>query len=133
MRWLPALLLAFVASASAQDGTRFRLDIGLALGSADSAPVGVDAELGKQFVAHIADEQGGPDVRVQGEIVRSTLAARGREDLDISVSVLRQAGTVWMSVADTMLKLRVGRRGAMSVESSDRAESFAITALATRL
>ena len=133
MRWFAALLLALPVVAAAQDGTRFRLDFGLAIDSADSASIGVETELGRQFVALIEDAQGGANVRVQGEIVRSTLAARGREDLDVAVSVSRQAGSAWTAVADTTLKLRVGRRGEVRVESSGSAEAVAISALATRL
>ncbi|HVF34029.1 MAG TPA: hypothetical protein VND91_01750 [Candidatus Saccharimonadia bacterium] len=131
MRWFAALLLVFVASANAQDGTRFRLDIGLAMNSADRGPIGVNAELGKQFEAQAAG--GSPGVRLQGEIVRSTLAARGREILDVAVLVSQQSGSNWTVVADTTLKLHVGRRGEVSIESADGAEAVAITALATRL
>lgn len=130
MRWFAALLLVYSSAMVAQDGTRFRLDIGLALDSGAPGPIGVDAELGKGFVAQV---HGAPGVRLQGEIVRSTLAARGREILDVEVSVSRQAGNDWVVIADTMLELRVGRRGEVSVESADGARALGITALATRL
>ena len=130
MRTLAILSLSFALTAlapslAAQDGMRFRLEIEAATHGA----VDVDAELGKRFAADFPAE--GAPMRLEGEIVRSSLA-RGREVLDVEVTVSRHDSAQWQRIAATTLKLHVGRRGEASVADA-AGEAFEIAALATRL
>ena len=129
---LVLLLLAFAASASAQDD-RFRLQIGFEVAAAKPAPVDVRAELGKRFEAAVPASADAPQMRLEGEILRSMRGARGREQLDIAVSVLQQSDASWTRVADTTLKVFVGKRGELTIEDAEGNRQVSISALATRL
>ena len=130
--WLFMTILAFALPASAQDD-RFRLQIGFEVATAKPAPIDVRAELGKRFEAAVPASADAPQMRLEGEIVRSMRAARGREQLDIAVSVLQQSETSWTRVADTTLKVLVGKRGELTIEDADGNRQVSISALATRL
>ena len=120
------LAASFLVPAAAQDGTRFRLEI--AFGGA-AAPFDVDAELGKRFAAEMPGD--GAPMRIEGEIVRSSLA-RGREVLDVEVTVSKREAAQWQPHAATTLKLHVGRRGAATVADAS-GDELEIAARATRL
>lgn len=129
---LVLLLCVFAASASAQDD-RFRLQIGFEVPAAKPAPFDVRAELGKRFEAAVPATADAPQMRLEGEIVRSMRGARGREQLDIAVSVLQQSDAAWTRVADTTLKVFVGKRGELTIEDAEGNRQVSISALATRL
>ena len=129
---LALLLLSFAMSASAQDG-HFRLQIGFEVATAKPAPIDVRAQLGKRFEASVPATASAPGMRLEGEILRSMRGARGREQLDIAVSVLQQSDAAWTRIADTTLKVYVGKRGEMTIEDAEGNRQIAITALATRL
>jgi hypothetical protein len=130
MRLLAILLLCFSTPILAQDGTRFRLEIGV---GPDGKPSPVNAELGKQFEAVMPAGPGAQPRRVSGEIVRSTRAARGREVLDIVLSVHDYQDAAWRTVASATLKVPVGSKGEVAVEDADGANPLAISALVSRL
>jgi hypothetical protein len=126
MRLLAILLLCLSAPLAAQDGTRFRLEIGV---GPDGGQTPIAAELGKQFEVAVP----GGARRVSGEIIRSTRAARGREVLDIVLSVHEQQDTAWKIVANAKLKVPVGSRSEVAVDDTDGARQLAISAQVSRL
>ena len=128
MRLLAILLLFLSAPLLAQD--RFRLEIGV---GPDGQPTPIAAELGKQFEAPVPGGSAEHARRVSGEIVRSTRAARGREILDIVLSVHEHQDAAWKLVANAKLKVPVGSRSEVAVDDTEGAAQLAISAQVSRL
>ncbi len=127
MRTIALLMLCLLAGPLAAQDMSFRLDIDLAHTDAPAQPVAVVAELGRRFQADV-----GPGLRLEGEIVRSTRAARGREQLDIVLYLSRQDGAEWTVVANQRVQPFVGKRGQVTLEDVFAGEKLDGEALATR-